>query len=362
MGRQRALNPVSQSSRNPDSDIRIPPSVASEEFLPEKQPENPPVFIARMPNLEEPHSLRAALSSRAPLWNRFLEIKHGITDRQKICVLWCIIALLVCMLCLNMVNKPSSNSSDLVQTTTFVETAEEPSAPNSSVRSAREWEDEKPLPALSTTSIDLSQTAELPDETPSAFDSDQRYAALPTPSAWDRSPHSLPVTSVPSGEVSTPDFSVFAAPNPGAPQPSVNRYNEPQVQQVQYHQNPTTVPNYTGVYPSSQTPQSSVNYGQQAPSTNFNAAAQYQSPANYRQPEQSSGYNMAGAREEIPATFTNNTYRNPGTPQTMPQSGYGQYNPQPYAGGAPTLQPSNVPQYNQPNYGTAVLPVNTLNR
>ena len=56
-----------------------------------------PVFIARMPNLEEPRSIRRSISTRS-VWNSIFEFHSKITDRQQIVSLWCVIAVLVCLL------------------------------------------------------------------------------------------------------------------------------------------------------------------------------------------------------------------------------------------------------------------------
>ena len=453
MGRQRIHN---LTNRNSGSPLPLQPRVVSDEFfpdgidneLPEKHPEEQPVFIARMPNLEKPRSLGIAGTSWS-IWNRLVEMKNGITERQQIITLWCVIALLVCMLFWNMVGKSSPDSSDLAQTASTLpedsleatgelyrsdsrsektassraEIASEHLARNKMMPSPRDWNDEELSPVMPTTSIDLSES---PEEAPSAFDS-KRYAASPTsshsPSAWDREAYSVPQVVSPqailpnpaggrpsnaaSPEDSAPDFSAFSTPNYGATQPhvgngfSVNRYNEPQVRQVQYHQNPVMVPATpmisngngsfpassqappsgvppfpmnanpgTGAYPTPQTPQSSTSYGQPYyPGTNYSTTTQsqypaqypvnapqnqgqpyaYQNGAAYQQPNPSR-YDAAGYREEIPATFSNNTYRNPGAPQPAPQNVNQQ---QVYQGR----------QYNdQPPYGTAVYPANNLNR
>ena len=396
MARQRARTPVNHNLQD---------STVSEEFFsdaipeeihgnfPEKQVEDRPKFIAKMPNLEEPRSIRAVFASQS-VWNRLVEMKNGITDRQQILTLRCVVVLLVCMLFWSVTSKRSPDSPDFTQAeSTLMDLfpAEEPyrsersALPrsegtyerlsfSSSARTVRELDNDELLPTFSTTSIDLSQTIELTEEPSLAFESQQR-STVPSSSAWDREDaYSISVaapavpatawnTQAASVNDSTPDFSAFAAPNYGTNNaPMMNRYNEPQVRQVQYHQ-PAAVPGYgeqSAPLYSQRNPQVPANtqpgaspyatsqpapYGQQYP-----VAVQNQSP--YQQP-----YNPANNREEIPATFTNNTYRNPGTPQanpqaTAPQGYYGQYNPQ---------QPVNQ-QYNQSQYGNAVFPANTLNR
>ena len=412
MARQPTRN-VSQNSQNFGSDLHLQPFTESEALLPdeieadlpEKHWEEQPVFIARMPNLEEPRSLRTAISSQS-IWNRLIEMKNRITDRQQIFTLRCVIVFLGCMLFWSMVSKPSPNLPGTTQTETALlevepdylpyrseksasprsEAAYERLSFSDSARSVREsdLDNEEILPVLSTTSIDLSQATELLEEPPPAFDSNQRYtspsysASSQTHSAWDREVHShssaVPVNAWNSGSAPpndwTADYSAFAAPNYETPQPPVNepvfnRYNESQVRQVHYHQNPGT-----GVYPASpmQAPQSPVHYGQQHPSNQ-----QQNQNWNNQQPSPNSGYNAPNYGEEIPATLTNNTYRNPGTtPQNgyytqgtgmnpspvQPQGFHGQNHPQYH----PQQSPANAPQYNHPNYGTAVLPVNSLNR
>ena len=436
MARQRAHSPV---SRNSGSDFRLQIPAVSEELspddidrdLPEKQAEEQPVFIARMPNLEKPHSSCIADASLS-VWNRIRELKNGITDRQQIISLWCIIAFLVCMLFWNMVSKPLPDSPDLAQTAVenSLRLDHEPyrsersassrseiafehlSSRGSSVPSEREWNHDELAPVLPTTSIILSESPEetLYEVSPSPA---QHSTTVQTRSAWDRDVYSAPLAvsspapsanvwdsnSVSANPVSasdmTPDFSAFTTPSYGTTSPqtaqaggefSVNRYSEPQVQQVQYYQNTTTQPNYggqpvqnfsqgnsqypvnthpgTGAYQPQQMPQTSASYGQPNNfGTNFNATAQYPAYAQQGQQPNPVGHNAASYREEIPATYSNNTYRNPGAPQAMvpngnyQQGGTGQYNPNP-----PGVPQHNQPTFNLPTYGTAVYPANTLNR
>ena len=419
MGRQRVPHRVSQNSLDSSSMSEgfYPDEIMDDnnhDFLKQHR-EDRPVFIARMPNLEEPGSLRTFLTSQS-VWNRILELKNGMTDRQQILTLRCIVVLLVCMLFWSMVSKPSSNSPDLTQkgdalTETLLDLEDEPyreektALPrsegayerlsfNSPARSSRELENDELSPVLSTTSIDLSQSVEMSKEPPSAFQSN-RPSPQSASSAWDRDAYSIP-SAVPmesrnftanSSNDSSPDFSAFAIPNYGGSQRPAGTYNEPQVRQMQYSapnfseqatplysqsnpQFPSNVNPGTGVYPNSQ----SVPNGQQYPSeANFNTTTQNQPPLNHpnRDPRENVAYpqynNPTDFREVIPATYTNNTYRNPGTPQahqqwTAPQEYYGQYNPQQSTNPPNNQQYNNPQQYSQPNYGNATFPVNSLNR
>ena len=443
MGRQRLYNPAHPNS---DSEHRLHGSVAAGRCSPEEipadlseTPEDHPVFIARMPKLEEPRPLRTAVALPS-VWSRMYEIKNGITDQQQIFTLWCIIALLVCMLFWSMANKPSPNSSEFTQMETSrgldYEAFRTPSpnesrlestesfAPRESGQPVRRWDNEGLPPALPMSSIDLSESPETASPT---FRSHQQYVASPAApvnpthsqarSAWDRDAYSAPSAShspVPvnpwnSEPDSTPDFSVFAAPNDGTSQAARGEFpvrdNEPQVQQVQYHQNSAMAPGYNPHYGESvpsysqRDPQSPSPYGQSAqygPASpvgpagmHSSATTQYPSSSQQRQgrpydssreaayqhpvPDSGSHTPHYYYEEQIPATFSNQTYRNPGTPQTVAPSEYhagtgmnpntawqqgfnGQYH------AAPQNTPQYTPQYNQPTYGTATLPANPWNR
>ena len=406
MGRQRAHIPVNHNFQDSGSVSEVLSSDEIDGVLPEQQVEGRPRFIAKIPNLEGTRSIRTVFTSQS-VWNRFVEFKNGITDRQQILTLRCIVVLLACMLFWSMVSKPSPKLAESTLAEAGQNSKDEPYRSertlisqsegiygrlpfDSSARSVRELDNDELSSVFQTASIDLSRSVELPEEATPAFDFDQRPAPSNS-SAWDRDVYSIaPAVSgetwnsaaVPSHD-STPDFSAFAAPGYGAGTPPLtDRYSESQVRQVQQQQQrPPMAPNYgeqaapfSSAYQTPQTTQmsqASVPYGQQYPSeANFNVTNQYQPP--YRQPthqqstHQQSPYNPTNHREEIPATFTNNTYRNPGVPQgnpqaTSPQGYYGQYNPH-----NPTL-PSNNQQYGQQygqpaNYGNVVLPTNTLNR
>ena len=396
-----------------------------------------PVFIARMPNLEEPRSIRKSISAHS-VWNRIFEFQSKVTDRQQILSLWCVIAVLVCLLFWSFLRNMSPNVSEIAQTeTSAVLDDEDPFrlerssntvseriafSDHSSARSVYDMEEELSL-VLPTTDIEVSTQSEHPEVIEAPFDraSVQPVFSASPPSAWDREESTLPaaVNPQPAMREPTPDFSALAneqwngssvtsSSNPAyanvpstfdAPvygsQPAIqnNRYDEPQVSHVQYVPNPQVpsyggqaIPNHSqgtpavqpngspdnGAYAYPNNAQPNVPYGNPYGTSvtpanttaqyNYQANDQRQYPGQYASVNREVGYqqgfgnglnpntqyNTADYTEEIPATPTNNTYRNPGVPN---------YGTSPYQN-QPQIANNTAPQFDA-QYGQ--LPRSTQN-
>ncbi len=405
MGRQRPFEHTPQSSS--DTHFRAYPESEHEieTDFPEPRAEEHPVFIAKMPSLEEPRPIKPAMEFQT-IWNRIFDFSRGVSDRQQILSLWCVVAVLVCLLFWSFVRNPGSPKEQHVHAAVETESEKafqyrsetsqsakpekkygERIALNETPRSVRELEDDEVSLVLPTTSIDLSETN--PSFEP--VNQNSRYAPEQpvrsnTQSAWDRDIPTIPAAVPPptasgawegnsfSANESGADFSAltseqwgnsardyrqspqntqapytaqsYSQPAPTSQAP-MNRYDEPHVSQVQYlqqsnvsgfdngrGQNPqqgaspysqqvNPIPGNT-MSPSNAPLQGSPTYGGE---TIRNATAQFDRPNGYSDREigyqqgaegnygrsMNSSYNVAGSREEIPATPTNNTYRNPGT-------------------------------------------------
>ena len=443
MARKKLHDPIHDEDYNPESHL----SESAESFYDDEaeyeanDSVDKPVFIARMPNLEESRPIRRSVSSRS-VWNSIFEFHSKITDRQQIVSLWCVVAVLVCLLFWSFLRDMSPNASEMAQKETplvvdekdsyRVEKREKKSdtvseriafSDHTSARSVYEMEEDDLSLVLPTTDIEVSSQAEYP-EYPGASETYPEYPrasetafehvdtqpvfSANTQSAWDREESTLPAAVNPQPVVHEPgpDYSALAneqwnvpAANPSSnpvyattpstynapaygPQPTLTN-PAPQVSQVQYTPNPH-VPSYGGqtipnqpqgipaaqpngnlgngayVYPNNVQP--NAPYGASAMPSN--ATAQYNYQANGQRQYPGTQYNTANYTEEIPATPTNNTYRNPGAPSygASPYQNQQQIasNNTPPQYGQLTQQPQNVqsgqqynynPSYTQPTYG-----------
>ena len=426
MARKKLHDPIHDEDYSPESHL----SESADSFYENdaedetNDPVEKTVFIARMPNLEESRSIRRSISTRS-VWNSIFEFQSKITDRQQIVSLWCVIAVLACLLFWSYLRDASPNASETAQTETPSLIVEEDLYrlekkeknldaiseriafhDRDSARSVHEMEEEDLSLVLPTTDIEVSSQPEFP-EYPGASETAFEYvdtqpvfsANTQTQSAWDREERSLPAAVSPQPVVHEPgpDYSALAneqwsapAANPSShspyavtpSMPNVPAYgsqpmisNPPQVSQVQYVPNPQVpsyggqaIPNQVQGIPAVQ-PNGNLGNGAYAhpkntqPNAPYAATAMPYDQATDQRQYSGTQYNTANYAEEIPATPTNNTYRNPGTPNygatpyqgqpqiasnnTPPQPQYGQLNQQPKNA---QTQPYN-PAYAQPTYG-----------